>query len=63
MTEPEYLAHSDAMDGFCTTCNAVTRDGDTEPDARRYECPVCGELTVYGVEEALMRGYIEIEED
>jgi len=40
--------------GFCLACGADA-DG-CEPDARGYECEVCGEPTVYGAEEVLI-GY------
>lgn len=38
--------------GFCLACGAEV-DG-VEPDARRYECEVCGEHAVYGVEELVI---------
>ena len=38
--------------GFCIACLAQV-DG-VEPDARRYECEVCGELKVFGAEELLL---------
>lgn len=38
--------------GFCTACGH--EQGGCEPDAREYECEVCGERAVYGAEELLM---------
>ena len=38
--------------GFCVACGAEV-DG-VEPDARKYECEVCGERAVYGAEELLI---------
>jgi hypothetical protein len=38
--------------GFCTCCGADA-DG-CEPDARNYECEMCGEPAVYGAAELLM---------
>ncbi len=38
--------------GFCLACGEET-DG-CEPDARKYECPSCGAMEVYGAEECLM---------
>lgn len=38
--------------GFCTACGAEV-DG-VEPDARGYECEVCGKPKVFGAEELLM---------
>lgn len=40
--------------GFCLACGAET-DG-VEPDARNYECDVCGENKVFGAEEILIGG-------
>lgn len=49
-----------AMDlgtGFCTECGAES--DCVEPDARKYECDVCGENAVYGAEELLVMGLVE----
>jgi len=46
-------------EGYCTACQAFTR-GECEPDARKYECPDCGQRTVYGAEEAMMMGLLDI---
>lgn len=37
--------------GFCTICGAER--GNTEPDARNYECEHCGSYAVLGAEELL----------
>ena len=37
--------------GFCIACGAEAEG--VEPDARGYECAVCGEHKVYGAEELL----------
>lgn len=54
-----FLQASEEYEGFCTTCGDFTR-GECEPDGREYECPDCGERTVYGAEEAMMMGLLEI---
>lgn len=41
--------------GVCVACGADCCP--VEPDARRYECEACGERTVYGAEELLLRGW------
>lgn len=41
--------------GFCVSCGEEAEG--CEPDARRYECEVCGEAAVYGAEELLLRLY------
>ncbi len=38
--------------GFCTACGAEAEG--CEPDAREYECEICGERKVYGAEELLI---------
>jgi hypothetical protein len=55
----EFQAACNAYDGFCLTCGEVTNSG-VEPDARRYECESCGNRTVYGMEETLLMGAIQI---
>lgn len=44
--------------GICLACGHH-QDG-CEPDAREYECEACGEMKVYGLEEALMMGEVSI---
>ena len=56
----DYSVHCDNNDGYCKRCKEITRFGDTEPDARGYECPACDGRTCMGIEEALMLGFIEI---
>ncbi len=58
----EYFRASGSYQGFCINCREITNSG-VEPDARRYECEVCGERMVYGIEEALLMGAIEIAAD
>ena len=43
--EEEYI-------GFCIACGAEAYD--VEPDARRYECDICGANKVYGAQEILL---------
>lgn len=38
--------------GFCIECGADAEG--CEPDAREYECEVCGKPAVYGAAELLM---------
>jgi hypothetical protein len=47
--------HNTSLDnpGFCILCGCDAEG--VEPDARRYECEVCGEPGVYGAEELLIR--------
>lgn len=63
MQEHLYTAHVEAYDGFCRKCDEITNFGDVEPDARNRSCDECGEQEVFGVEQAMLMGIIEIEED
>lgn len=47
----EAVAEDDSI-GFCKACGAET--SGVEPDARNYECEVCGERQVFGAEELLI---------
>ena len=47
-----------ANEGFCLNCGK-TQSG-VEPDARQYECESCGKHKVYGIEELLLMGLVEI---
>jgi len=60
MTEDQYRLHCEDYDGYCETCDKVTRFGLTEPDAEEYECPDCEQSACCGIEQALIAGMIEI---
>ena len=45
-------------DGICLACGEI--QPGCEPDARGYECEVCGEKKVFGLEEAMMMGAIHL---
>lgn len=51
------------FNGYCKACDKVTTFGGVEADARGYECDVCHGKTVLGIEEAIMMGHIEVEEE
>lgn len=46
--------HNSSLDGpgFCKNCRADAEG--VEPDARNYECELCGAFEVFGAEEMLM---------
>lgn len=60
MSMREYNAF-DYNEGICIACKE-TADG-VEPDAENYECAACGEKKVFGLEQAVIIGHIEIIED
>lgn len=61
LTEQEFLASSNEYMGKCLKCGADAYE--VEPDARKYRCDECGERAVYGIEELLIMGRIEIVEE
>ena len=44
--------------GVCLACGEEAYG--VEPDARNYTCEACGESKVFGLEEALMMGAIDL---
>lgn len=59
MSEEQYLSLCEESGGFCNNCGEEIYG--VEPDARNYHCDGCGENQVFGVEELLIMGDIEIE--
>jgi hypothetical protein len=62
VSESEFANQVETNGGFCTTCKEFTANC-CEPDARRRRCEVCGKNTVYGAEEALLRGFVGFDEE
>jgi hypothetical protein len=58
MTEQEYFDASNAMEGICRACGEY--NGPCEPDARHYKCECCGAAEVFGLEELLLMGEIQL---
>lgn len=44
--------------GACLACGSGA--SGVEPDARRYTCEACGEPKVYGLENLLIAGWLEL---
>jgi hypothetical protein len=59
MNEDEYLSATEDGSGLCLKCGVET--SGVEPDAREYRCEACGERGVYGIEELMVMGLIELE--
>ena len=62
MSKVDARQYEDAVEeemGWCTTCHAFTREM-TEPDALNNDCPLCGNDTVMGAEQALLEEEIEL---
>lgn len=52
---------SDGTLGGCVSCGEL--QNGCEPDARQYECESCGKRSVYGLEELLIMGLLELTDD
>jgi len=59
MEESEFRSYAENYAGFCVRCGDEACQ--VEPDARGYECEGCEEKGVYGTEELLMMGYIDLD--
>ena len=55
---PVYREYREDYVGLCTSCGAERYQ--TEPDARNYPCEACGKKDVYGIEDLLVMGMVEI---
>ena len=45
-------------EGLCVACGEIA--SGVEPDAERYECEACGDPFVWGIEQLLIMGRVEI---
>ncbi len=54
----------EVMEGTTGRCRACGEEAEgVEPDARNYECESCGKNEVFGLQELLIMGELEIEDD
>jgi|GEM_PF-1411766 len=61
LTEEEFRDACDEYRGFCIHCG---EEADrVEPDARAYTCEECGANGVYGYEELLLMGGVELSQE
>lgn len=55
---------SDVMDGTMGVCLGCGDEAyGVEPDARDYVCESCGEPKVYGMEEAVIMGVVDVDDE
>lgn len=45
--------------GYCHYCQDITEESGIEPDAEEYMCEACDTDNLYGIETAMIRGWIE----
>jgi len=62
VSEEEYWKACDEHQGWCTACEDFTNYG-VESDAEKYICENCDHATVMGAEQAMLLGYIHVEEE
>lgn len=58
LTEAEFRWLTDDNMGLCRNCGEPREC--CEPDAENYECEYCEQNEVFGVEQLLLRGELEI---
>ena len=58
LTEIEYDRLETEMSGVCRACGYA--HGPVEPDARGDRCPTCQAPELYGLDELLARGEVEV---
>ena len=58
MQEMSRIQSNNDGEDFCLACGEEA--SGCEPDARQYECELCGARKVYGIEELLMMGLIQL---
>ena len=61
ITEGTYRVLEGDYMGICRSCLDVACE--CEPDARNYKCESCNAKTVYGAQELMMMGAIDLVED
>lgn len=58
MSQEQYQELRDDYGGICLNCGELAFG--VEPDAESYECESCGQANVFGIEQALLMGRIEL---
>jgi hypothetical protein len=61
ITTDDYMDMCSDHGGYCLACGMDAYG--IEPDARNYKCEECGKTEVFGIEELLLMGEINFEED
>jgi len=61
LTEEEFREGNEGGLGYCVACGEE-REDYTDPDAERCKCESCGQHQVYGLDNLLIMGHIDITE-
>lgn len=59
-TGEEYRVLRDDMTGWCLACG--NEQEGVEQDARRYDCEACNAPKVFGLEQLMLMGLIQLKE-
>ena len=62
ITQEQYEDLAEGYGGICLLCGS-RQLGDIEPVAEDNECGYCGEMTVYGIEQALISARVAFRDD
>jgi len=58
MNSEEIMEVTEAYEGFCVVCGETA--SGVEPDSHEYICESCGQPGVYGYEELMLMGEVEL---
>lgn len=58
LSSEEFVEVAEADEGFCVVCGETA--SGVEPDACSYICENCGQPDVYGYEELMLMGDVEL---
>ena len=61
LTEEEFMEGNEGGLGYCVACGEE-RTEFTEPDTEKQKCEACGQHQVYGLDNLLIMGLIDITE-
>jgi hypothetical protein len=59
ISNEDYADATESYSGYCSACDEITQSSGVEPDAEGYKCETCCQLTVMGIEQALLNGKLE----
>jgi len=62
LTSQQIKGMMNFSEGICESCWETTC-GMVEPDAEGYECGCCGKNSVYGIDQAILLGIVEVSGD
>ena len=62
IAEAHYRDLRESYSGICLHCHAI-KHGDVEPDAENYKCEDCGKKRMFGIEQLVISGVLQVHGD